>query len=370
MLDRLGQGHASGLGAKPLDQSDKAQHLAGGRTGLERRGRGIQAAVGRTGGILQLFDRTRTDAAGREIHHSQKGGVIGRVFHQPQIGQGVLDFGPLEKPQPAIHPVRDSGRKKGVLEHAGLRIRAIEDGHVVAQPAFGNQAAGFLDQPLRLLAIADCLEHPHRFAGAGIGPEFLAQATAVATDQLVGAFENVGMRAVVLLELDEVGHAKLMLEGRHVADIGAAKCIDRLVVIAHGKHRRGRPGKLLDPLVLQDVGVLELVDQDVRKAGAVVITQQCVTLQKLIGAQQQFGEINHALALALSVVGRIEFGKTPAVVVGDVDIFRAQPGFLRAIDEVLQIARRVFFIVDIAGLEQALDGGKLVGRIENLKGLG
>ena len=178
------------------------------------------------------------------------------------------------------------------------------------------------------------------------------------------------MRAVVLLELDEVGHAKLMLEGRHIADIGAPKCIDRLVVIAHGKHRRGRPGKLLDPLVLQDVGVLELVDQDVRKAGAVVITQQRVTLQKLIGAQQQFGEIHHALALALSVVGRIELGKTPAVVVGDVDIFCAQPGFLRAIDEVLQIARRVFFIVDIAGLEQALDGGKLVGRIENLKGLG
>ena len=56
MLDRLGQGHASGLIAKPLDQPHEAQHLAGSSPGLEHRGRGIQAAVGRTCGILQLFD--------------------------------------------------------------------------------------------------------------------------------------------------------------------------------------------------------------------------------------------------------------------------------------------------------------------------
>ena len=120
---------------------------------------------------------------------------------------------------------------------------------------------------------------------------------------------------------------------------------------------------------MQDVGVLELVDQDVREAGAVVITQQGVTLEKLIGAQQEFGEIDHTLALALGVVGGIELGETPAVVVGDIDIFRAQPGLLRAIDEVLQIAWRILFVVDIARLEQALDGGELVGRIEDLKGL-
>ena len=106
------------------------------------------------------------------------------------------------------------------------------------------------------------------------------------------------------------------------------------------------------------------------KAGTVVIAQKGVPLEKLIGAQQQFGEIDHALTLALGVVGGIKLGETPAVVVGDIDIFRAQPGLLRAIDEVLQIARRVLLIVDIVRLEQALDGGKLVGRIEDLKGLG
>ena len=149
----------------------------------------------------------------------------------------MLDFSPLEKSQAAIHPVRDASRKEGMLEHTRLRIRAIEDGHVVAQPALGNQAAGLLDQPLCFLTIAHRLENPYRLAGTGVGPEFLAQAAAVATDQLIGAFENVGMRAVVLLELDQIGHAKLMLEGRHIAHVCPPKCIDRLVVIAHCKDR-------------------------------------------------------------------------------------------------------------------------------------
>ena len=149
----------------------------------------------------------------------------------------MLDFSPLEKSQAAIHPVRDASRKEGMLEHTRLRIRAIEDGHVVAQPALGNQAAGLLDQPLCFLTIAHRLENPYRLAGTGVGPEFLAQAAAVATDQLIGAFENVGMRAVVLLELDQIGHAKLMLEGRHIAHVCPPKCIDRLVVVAHCKDR-------------------------------------------------------------------------------------------------------------------------------------
>ena len=132
------------------------------------------------------------------------------------------------------------------------------------------------------------------------------------------------MRSVVLLELDQVGDAELALERRHVGDVGAAKRIDALVVVAHGEHRRlarlAVAGQQLQPLVLQRVGVLELVDQQVSKAQLVVLAQQLVGPQQLEAAQQQFGEIDHALALALRVVLGIELSHPAAVVVGRIDL--------------------------------------------------
>ncbi len=59
------------------------------------------------------------------------------------------------------------------------------------------------------------------------------------TDQRVGGIEDVTMRAIVLLQLDQVLDPELTFELGHVADIGAAKGIDALIVIADGEHARG-----------------------------------------------------------------------------------------------------------------------------------
>ena len=100
--------------------------------------------------------------------------------------------------------------------------------------------------------------------------------------------------------------AELALEVGHVADVGAAEGVDRLVVVADREDRVVRPGEQLQPAVLQPVGVLELVDQDVAEAPLVVLAQDLVARQQLVAAQQQLGEIDHAFALALLVVGRVE----------------------------------------------------------------
>jgi hypothetical protein len=63
---------------------------------------------------------------------------------------------------------------------------------------------------------------------------------------------------------------------------------------------------LFDPCVLQFVGVLELVNQDVTKAPAVMFTDGVVIAQKFIRAQHQLAKINHALALALGFVEFIQ----------------------------------------------------------------
>src|SRR5438128_1226469 len=73
----------------------------------------------------------------------------------------------------------------------------------------------------------------------------------------------------------------------------------------------------LEPAVLQPVGVLELVDQDVLEALRIVLAQDFIPLQELVAAQQQLGKVDHALALALLVVGGIKVRHAPRVLVGD-----------------------------------------------------
>jgi hypothetical protein len=57
----------------------------------------------------------------------------------------------------------------------------------------------------------------------------------------------------------------IALEFAHIADLGAAKAVDRLVVVTHRENLGPAAGQQFQPGVLQPIGVLELVDQDVRK---------------------------------------------------------------------------------------------------------
>ena len=118
--------------------------------------------------------------------------------------------------------------------------------------------------------------------------------------------------------LDHRLHPVLALERGHVAHLGAAEGVDALVVVAHGEEgapELGRPGEHLQPGVLQLVGVLELVDQDVAEAPLVVLAQAVVVAQQLVGAQHELGEIDHALALALGVVGLVHLDQDAALLV-------------------------------------------------------
>jgi hypothetical protein len=125
-------------------------------------------------------------------------------------------------------------------------------------------------------------------------------------DQRIGRIQDVAVAAVVLLQLDLVRHGKFAHEVGHVAHPRAAEGVDALVVVAHGHDGAAalarQAGDHLDPRVLQPVGVLELVDQDVAETALVVLAHRVVVAQQLVAAQHQLAEIHHAFALALVFV--------------------------------------------------------------------
>src|SRR5439155_27249409 len=106
-------------------------------------------------------------------------------------------------------------------------------------------------------------------------------------------------------------------------------------------------GKDLQPLVLEDVGVLELVDQDVRKAASIVLAQAVVARQELVSAQQELGKIDDALAIAGLLVEGVVLDLAPAEIVVGLDLVRTQARLLGAVDERLQGADGKPVVIDV-----------------------
>jgi hypothetical protein len=130
--------------------------------------------------------------------------------------------------------------------------------------------------------------------------------------------------AVVLFKLDDFLDTKVLLQIEHVAGVRPAKPVYGLIVVSHPKDGVVGAGKQLQPLVLQAIGVLEFVHQDVLEAPAVMLPQQFVPAQQFVAPKQQFGEIDHAVAIALRLVTFVD-GQQPArEVVGRVHLRRPQ----------------------------------------------
>ena len=282
----------------------------------------------------------------------------------------MLDLGPLKKAQAAVHLVRQAGIEQRGLDHPALRVAAVQHGDFVPRQAVAHQLAHLVHHPLRLGKVAGGLKHPHRLARALRGAQVLAQTAAVVADQFIGAVQDVAAAAVVFLQLDLVAHAKFTHKVSHIAYTRAAKGVNALVVVAHRQHtargfeggsvvhRAARPGagQHLEPSVLQLVGVLKLVDQNVAKTPLVVLADRVVVAQHLITAQHQFPKIHHPLALALLFIKLVNRHLAAGFLVTHFDLVGSQPVFLAATDEPLHLFLGKALVVQRKLLVQALDG--------------
>ena len=132
------------LKAHRLDHSSKSTQECSGLA-IQMRHRRIEtkSLLGRP--ILQGLNTARTDPTGREIHDTQKRGVIVGVFHQTQISQCVLNLGTLEESKAAKHSVGNTGVEQCVFNHAGLGIATIENGNFTSRKSLANQIANLID---------------------------------------------------------------------------------------------------------------------------------------------------------------------------------------------------------------------------------
>ena len=233
----------------------------------------------------------------------------------------MFDLGPLKKALATIDLVRHGSIEQRGFNHTALRIGAVEHGNLLALHVVAHQLLHLVHHPLGFGKVAGGFKHAHRLARALIGAQVFAQTFAVVADEFVGRIQNVAVAAVVLLQLDLVFHAKLAHEVSHIAHPSATKSVNALVIVPHSQHAAGgvetgffQRGAMrasarqhLDPGILQFVGVLKFVNQDVPEAALVMLTDGVVVAQQLVGTQHQLTEIDHAFTLALLFVQLVDF---------------------------------------------------------------
>ena len=142
-------------------------------------------------------------------------------------------------------------------------------------------------------------------AVAVVCPQRFALARGVVANDAVGRVQNVGGRAVVLLQPDDPGAAEVLFKIQNILDGGAAEAVDALVVVAHHAHVLFGARQKAHQLELGHAGVLIFVHQHIAKAALVIFPHVCVLAQQPHRLVNQAVKIQRAGALQPRLVGRI-----------------------------------------------------------------
>ena len=127
-------------------------------------------------------------------------------------------------------------------------------------------------------------------------------------DDGVGGRQDRLRRAVVLLQLDDRGAGEVLLEVEDVVDVGSAKAVDRLVVVADDADVAALAGKQLKQPVLRVVGVLVLVDEDPAELPPVALQHVGEQLEHVDRAEQQVVEVERVHLVHAPLVEVVDVG--------------------------------------------------------------
>ena len=213
-----------------------------------------------------------------------------------------------------------------------------------------------------------CFDHCRPVSRRLVGEQRLAQPAAVVRDQSGGDREDVAARAIVSLEPDHLCAGKVPLEAQDVFDVGAAPGVDRLIVVADAAQIAVRSGEEAEPEILDDVGVLVLVNQNVAKPAPERRENVVVLAHESQRLEQEIAEINGVQRFQTRLIALVERRPSSA---GECRRFarrrvrRIQAAILPSVDEIRERSRRPAFFVQVIRLEELLEQAQLVIGVED-----
>ena len=322
--DRTHQVSGLGAGEAAQDAPDPGQFLQ--RAGRAADGQAFEQVVAFedfawahqlvVGELEDQAERALADAAFRSFGHPGKSGAIRAIDHQLEIGEQVFDLGPVIEAEATDDAVGNTASAQAVFKDARLGVGAIEDCEVLPLAVVALHA---LDRGRYRIALVELVvdrEQRERLALGIVGADGLVLAQGVVADHALGGTQDHLGRAIILFEQDFFTVGEIFLERQDVGDVGTAPAVDRLVGIA-GRADVAAFAKQADELVLDLVGVLVLVDEQVGKARDPTFAQLGITFEGDDRAHQQIIKVDLILILAQLFVNDVDLlGGGVAIVVG------------------------------------------------------
>ncbi len=182
----------------------------------------------------------------------------------------------------------------------------------------------------------------------------------IPVDDRAGGVEHSLGGAIVLLQQVLLRHREILLEAQHIAVVGPTPAIDGLVLVADHEDIQVVRGQQLDEAVLGDVGILELVDQDVLEAPGVLFADGVVLVQQLDHPQQQVVEVDGVALAQKLVVALVDAHDHLFTVVARGDVLGHLQLVLGSRDGRVDAGRAIDFIVEVQLFKGALDQGFLI----------
>ena len=187
-------------------------------------------------------------------------------------------------------------------------------------------------------------------------------------DEPRGDGEDVAARTVVALEPDHPRAGKVFFEAEDVVDVRPAPAVDRLVVVADAADVAAALRQETQPQVLDGVGVLVLVDQNVAEAALKAGEHVGVLAEKPQRFEQQIAEIDRVQRFQPRLIGGVERRAAPG---GECrrfrwgNVLRIDAAVLPAVDGARQRPGRPALVVEVLRLQNLLQEPQLIVRIED-----
>ncbi len=239
------------------------------------------------GGNREFFNGGVADATRRIIDHAHQCLFVFRVKHQTQITQHILDFLALVKRQAAVNAVWDVAFAQCILHGTRLGVGPVQDCKFIV----GQMLPDFLfpdgtGHKTAFLAIGDAAVDFDAVARIIGRPDDFIELDFVFIDDGIGRLHDILGRPVILFESVHFYILIILLEVEDVVDVGAAKSINTLRIVAHDtdvlETVRQRPYNQ----ILRMVGVLVLIHQNVTKTVLVFGQDIRETVEQFVGLEQ------------------------------------------------------------------------------------
>ena len=215
-----------------------------------------------------------SDAASRHVDDPKKMKVVIRILQHAKVSKNVLDLRAVIKANARKLAVRKSAFRKNSLQCVCLCTHAVKYGTVtVLALPFADELRDAICQKDRFLFLIGQTKMADLLTIARFTPEIFPFSLLIVRNDGICRGEDVSRRAVILFQIDALRITVNGVERENVLDGGAAKFIDRLIVVTDYHNITAHLGHQLHKMELHGIGILILVDQDVRKAALVIKTR-------------------------------------------------------------------------------------------------